>query len=335
MSRRWPRQRVRGVSPADGAGGERRRVEGGAAVGAVGAQQRGGDGQLERPVRVVGGRRRGRRRRTMWCASVAGPDVDLDAAAEPVDVGAQHPVVGERRAPPRPACARAWSVRRPTRCGRRRTGARRGAARRRSARRRAGRRRTRRRTRRVVRRARRPRRGRRRRPRRACRRPRPGATRTGPGLRQGPGRRRAPGALRGVPCWWRPGTPRTGPAGAAPARLSPSTTSSPERSARVRLSGSAPRLCGGGANGGDVTGVVGGGDQQQGLHVGRQPAAAVQEDPFHAGGELQLGGHRRGAGELLARTAWWGARRGRAGSRRPGSSAGPRPRRARRRRPPR
>ena len=57
--------------------------------------------------------------------------------------------------------------------------------------------------------------------------------------------------------------------------------------------------CGGPAHRGDLTGVVGGGDQQQRLHRRRQPAAPVQEDAFHPDGEVQLGGHRRDAGQLL------------------------------------
>ena len=58
-SRRWPRQRVRGVAPevvwlvmASVARAAVSRVV--AAVGAVGAQQGGGDGQLERAGGVVG-----------------------------------------------------------------------------------------------------------------------------------------------------------------------------------------------------------------------------------------------------------------------------------------
>ena len=54
------------------------------------------------------------------------------------------------------------------------------------------------------------------------------------------------------------------------------------------------------ADGRDVPGVVGRGDQQQRLRVGRQPAAPVEEDPFHAGGERQLGGQRCGAGSWSA-----------------------------------
>ena len=225
-SRRWPRQRVRGVAPevvwlvmasVARAAVSRWRVEGGAAVGAVGAQQGRGDGQLERAGGVVGEDGSGGGGERVVGVG-RGPDVDLDAAAEPVDVGAQHPVVGEL------ACRRGQRARRGGL-----TGGPGGAGGRVQERRAVllvggelggalvggggggvpaasfGS-------------LRRRRSGRRRRPGRGCRRLRRGATRTGPGLPGGRGRRRARGALRGVPCWWRPGTPRSGPAGAVPAR---------------------------------------------------------------------------------------------------------------------
>ncbi len=284
--------------PGAGTAGKRGRVEHGAAVGAVGAQQRSGDGQLERAGRIVGDDGAG-------CCServvgvARGPDVDLDAAAEPVDVGAQHRSSASSRAAadrvragavcPADQAVRAAAYRQRGagllvggELGGALVGGRGGGVPAASfgpcsGRGQAGDD--------VL------RRGRRRR--------RPGATRTGPGLQRDPRRRPAPGAPRGVPCWSRPGTPRTGPAGAVPGRCrrrrraAPSVPRRPGCRGRRRAPAAAARTVG------DVPGVVGGGDQQQGLHVGWQPAAAVQEDPLDAGGEVQLGGHRRGAGELL------------------------------------
>ncbi|HZB20636.1 MAG TPA: hypothetical protein VE463_12455, partial [Blastococcus sp.] len=75
-------------------GGESGGVEGAAAVGAVSAQQRCGDGHLERAIGVV--RPHGAGSGGEDAVRVAGgTDVDLDAASEPVDVGAQQSVVGE------------------------------------------------------------------------------------------------------------------------------------------------------------------------------------------------------------------------------------------------
>ena len=227
-----------------------------------------------------------------------GADVDLDPAAEPIDVGAQHPVVGKvpgrrgqgarlRGLPGRPGVAGSGVQ-----------AVRRGAARRRSARRRAGR----------------PPRRRRDPPRRSARAPAAtrSATTASSGLSTAAARCQAyrSGSSAGsmasasarcasrrsllVAAWYT--ADRT--SGCRTPTLSPSTTSRPGAFRGVDASGSTPRTAAARARR-DVTGVVSRGDQQQGLNARRQAAAPVEEDPFDAGGEMQLGRQRRGAGQLL------------------------------------
>ena len=281
----------------EGGGVEGGGVEGGAAVGAVGAQQGGGDGQLERAGGVVGEDGSGGGGERVVGVG-RGPDVDLDAAAEPVDVGAQHPVVGEL------ACRRGQRARRGGLAG----GP--GGAGGRVQERRAvllvggelggalvggggggvpaasfgslG-----------------------------------GGGQAGDDVRVGAVD--GCGAVPRVPVRVCLGAEGVGeravrfvafPAGGGLVHRGADQRvpyphdvavddEQPGAFRRVQAVGAGAELRGGGADGGDVPGVVGGGDQQQGLHVGRQPAAPVEEDPLDAGGQVQLGGQRFGAGELL------------------------------------
>ena len=231
----------------------------------------------------------------IWWASTAARR-RLDPAAEPVDVRAKRPVVGDRS-----ACVeqRRWSGRRVPRrrrCGRRRTASElalgggelgrtlvgRGPSwpPRLSARLPAAS-------------IRRPR------PRRARRTRRPGARSVGRGLRPRSARLRAP--VRGPALRARGGLVDRGPdQGVSDPELAPSTDeeSGPfDRRQASRRDGRAVRPPGAGR---ELSGVIGRGKQHQGLAGHRRRAAAVEERPLHPVGQGQLV-RSRGPGELCRR----------------------------------
>ena len=149
----------------------------------------------------------------------------------------------------------------------------------------------------------------------------------------GRGPRPAPGAPRAVPSWSRPGTPRTGPAGAAPHGVAvdgqqPGPFRVAQRGRRRRRA-----VAGGPPHGGDAVRS----------RRRRRPAAAsapARGSRRHRSRKTRstpavrcsCGGIGAAPAQLRRGSAWWAARAGRAGSRRPRASAGPRPRRAVRRR---
>ena len=219
-------------------------LEGRATVGAVVVHQRGCHRHLQCSLGVVRSATARAAWRKIWCAVVGRPDIDLDPAAEPVDVGAEQRVVGVFSRGSTPGLRRGPFGRKPTRSAPPRSGARPAAARLPSVRRPARTRQQPRRSRLGARRGRRPARERGPRHRRGRPPRRRDARPAGRGRRHR-WLRQALGGPAAAPGWWPPGTPSNAPvdAGPAPARrlCSAVLTSRPRPRRSRRRRGQRPR----------------------------------------------------------------------------------------------